>query len=145
MKKILILILTLLPLTLLGQNLKCCESKKEVESYLSGIWNRNNSNSEFLYEYKNGEEIKTEIKVFYEYTFEKGQGHLTKMMKTDKKKDYQILDDHPFVDIIKYENGFKLKFTDLFGNSTSELKFLDRNKMILITEGKEVEFTKITE
>ena len=129
MKKILILILTFLPLTLLGQHLKCCESKKEVETFLSGIWKINDSNSEFL----------------FKYTFENGQGHVTEMMKTDKKGEYLILDDHPFVDIIEYEQGFKLKFTDLSGNSTSELKYLNMNKMILVTDGKEVEFTKESE
>ncbi|TCI93046.1 hypothetical protein [Tenacibaculum sp. M341] len=145
MKKKLILILIFLPLILLGQDLKCCESKKDVESFLSGIWKPNESNSEFLYNYKNGEETKTEIKVFYKYTFEKGLGHLTEMMETDSKGEYQILDDHTFVDIIKDENEFKLKFIDLSGKSTSKLKYLDDNKMILITDSKEVEFIKLTE
>lgn len=145
MKKTLILILTFLPLILLGQHLKCCETKRDVKSFLSGIWKSNESNSEFLYNYKNGEEIKTEITVFYKYTFEKGQGHLTEIMKTDNKGEYQILDDHTFVDIIKDENGVKLKFIDLSGKSTSKLKYLDDNKMILIVDSKEVEFIKLTE
>ncbi len=145
MKKALILILTFLPLILLGQDLKCCESKRDVKSFLSGIWKPNESNSEFLYNYKNGEEIKTEIKVFYKYTFEKSQGHLTEMMETGNKSEYQILDDHTFVDIIKDENGFKLKFIDLSGKSTSKLKYLDNNKMILIIGNKEVGFIKLTE
>ena len=142
MKKILIVILTFLPLTLLGQHLKCCESEKEVELYLSGIWKQNDSNPEFLYEYKNGKEIKRKIETLYKYTFEKGQGHLTEMEQTENKSEYIIIDDHPFVDIIKYDQGFKLKFTHLYSSWTSELKCLNSDRMILVTNGKETEYVK---
>ncbi|MFY0602686.1 MAG: hypothetical protein JXQ93_01970 [Flavobacteriaceae bacterium] len=131
MKNILILILTFSPLISFGQHLKCCESIKEVETHLSGIWKLKDKDSDSQF--------------FYKYTFENGQGHVTEMKKRDKKGKYLILDDHPFVDIIKYETGFKLKFTYLSGNSISELKYLNSNKMILITDGKQVEFTKESE
>jgi len=124
MKKTLILILTFLPLTLLGQHLKCCESKKEVESYLSGKWKIKNSDS----------------KTIYHYWFEKQQGNLTEMERTEN--EYLIIDGHTFVDIIKYDQGFKLKFTSLYNNWTSELKYLNSNRMILVTDNKEVEYIK---
>lgn len=144
-EKKIILILIFLPLTLLGQHLKCCESKKEVETYLSGTWKQNDSKPDFLYKYKNDREIKTNVEIFYKYTFEKGQGHLMEMIRRDKKDGYQILDDHPFVEIIKYDQGFKLKFTDLSGSTISKLKYLNSNRMILVTNGKEVELIKESE
>ncbi len=65
---------------------------------LSGIWKlkTTDSHSEF----------------FYKYTFENRQGHFTEMIKTGKKGEYLIEEDHSFADIIKYEQGFKLKCTD---------------------------------
>ena len=129
MKKTLILILIFLPLTLLGQHLKCCETEKEVESYLSGKWKIKNSDSNTI----------------YHYWFEKGQGNLTEMEQTENEGEYMIIDDHPFVDIIKYDQGFKLKFTHLYSNWTSELKYLNSNKLILITDGRETEYYKIDE
>ena len=129
MTKNLILLLTFLPLTLFGQHLKCCESEKEVESYLSGKWKVKDSDS----------------KTIYHYWFEKGQGNLTEMEQTENEDQYLIIDDHPFVDIIKYDQGFKLKFTDLYDNWTSELRYLNSNRMILVTKEKEVEYIKESE
>ena len=129
MKRTLIFILTFLPLTLLGQHLKCCESEKEVESYLSGKWKIKNSDS----------------KTIYHYWFEKGQGNLTEMEQTENEDEYIIIDDHPFIDIINYDQGFKLKFTHLYSNWVSELKYLNSTKMILVTNGKETEYYKFNE
>ena len=67
------------------------------------------------------------------------------MKKTKKDGEYQTIDDHPFVNIIEYEQGFQLKFTDLTGESISELKYLNSEKMILLTDGKEVKFIKESE
>ncbi|MDY8135445.1 hypothetical protein [Aquimarina sp. 2201CG5-10] len=129
MKKNLVLILIFLPLTIIGQHLKCCESEKEVESYLSGIWKIKDSDS----------------KTCYKYWFEKGQGNLTEIELTENKGEYLIIDNHPFVDIIKYDMGFKLRFTNLAGNWISELKYLNSKKMILVTDKKEVEYIKVSE
>ena len=129
MKKTLILILTFLPLTLFGQNLKCCESEKEVETYISGFWKIKDSES----------------KIRYQYWFEQGKGNLTEVELTDDENEYIVVDDHPFVEIIKYDNGFKLKYTDLSGSFTSELKYLNSKKMILVTDGNEVEYCKTSE
>ena len=43
MKKILILFLTFLPLTSLGQDLECCKSVDEVGTHLNGYWKLKNS------------------------------------------------------------------------------------------------------
>ncbi len=87
----------------------------------------------------------SDSKIIYRYWFEEGQGNLTEMEQTENKDEYIIIDDHPFVDIIKYDQGFKLKFTHLYGNWTSELKYLNSNRMILVTDGKEVEYVKESE
>ena len=129
MKKILILILTFLPLTLLGQQLKCCESEKEVESYLSGKWKIKNSDS----------------KTVYHYWFENGKGNLEDFEAAENGEEIIVEDNHSFVEIIKYENGFKLKHTYLYGNWISELKYLNSKKLILLTDGKETEYYKIEE
>lgn len=129
MNKTLILILTFLPLTLFGQHLKCCDSEKEVESYISGFWKKKDSES----------------KIRYQYWFAKGKGNLTEVELTDDEGEFIVVDDHPFVEIIKYDNGFKLKYTDLSGSFISELKYLNSKKMILLTDGKEVEYHKTSE
>ncbi len=127
MTKTLILIFTFLPLTLFSQHLKCCETEKEVETYLSGKWKVKDSPS----------------KTVYHYWFENDKGNLEDFEPAEDGAEIIIEDNHSFVDIIKYENGFKLKHTYLYGNWVSELKYLNANKLILITDGKETEYYKI--
>jgi len=129
MKKTLILILTLLPLTLLGQHLKCCETEKEVETYLSGKWKINDSDSKFI----------------YHYWFEDGKGNVEDFEPAKYGVEMIIEDNHSFVEILKYDSGFKLKYIYLYGEYISELKYLNSNKLILITDGKETEYYKIAE
>lgn len=118
-----------LPLVILGQQLKCCESKKEVKLYLSGKWKIKNSDS----------------KTIYHFWFEKGQGNLTEIEQVKNENEYIIVDDHTFVDIIECKQVFKLKFTHLHSNYTSELKYLSSNRMILITDKIEIEYIKESE
>ena len=127
MKKILILVLPFLHLGLFGQNLKCCESEKEVESYLSGKWKVKDSDS----------------KTVYHYWFEDGKGNLEDYEPAENGGELIVEDDHSFVQIIKYENGFKLKHTYLYGNWIAELKYLNSNKLILISDGKKTEYCKV--
>ena len=129
MTKYLILLLTFIPLTLFGQHLKCCESKKEVESYLSGKWKVKGSDS----------------KTVYKYWFENGKGNLEDFEPAEKGIEKIVEDSHKFVEIIKYENGFKLKYIYLYGDWISELKYLNSNKLILITDGEETEYYKVSE
>jgi hypothetical protein len=126
MIKNLILLFTFLPLTLFGQHLKCCESEKEVESYLSGKWKEKNAESNTV----------------YEYWFEKGNGHLSEIEIAENGDELIELDIQPFAEIIKYDGGFKIKFTYPNESWISELKYLNSNKLILITDGKETEYYK---
>ncbi|MEM6719063.1 MAG: hypothetical protein AAF611_07110 [Bacteroidota bacterium] len=128
MKKILITIIIIAPLTLLGQHVKCCQSITEVESYLSGTW-RLASNPKFL----------------FKYTFENGTGYISEMYESDQKGEYLVIDDHPFVEVMQYEQGFKLKYIDLYHTSVVELKYLNAKKMILVTDEKEVIYIKVSE
>src|SRR5690606_22680300 len=121
MTKYLILLLTFLPLTLFGQHLKCCESEKEVESYLSGKWKVKNSDS----------------KTLYRHWFENGKGNLENFEPAENGEEVIVEDNHSFLEIIKYDNGFKFKYNCLYGDWISELKYLNSNKLILITDGKE--------
>ncbi len=126
MAKTLLLLLTFLPLTLLGQELKCCVSTEEAESYLSGIWKVKNKNS----------------KTLYKYSFEDGQGHWTEMESTENKDDYFIAEDHPFIYRITSDQGFKLKINHSYGHWIGEFKSLNSRKMLLVSNGKETEFIK---
>jgi len=126
MKKTLLLILAFLPLSLLGQELKCCESTKDIESYLTGVWKVKRSNSKTLYKYR----------------VNRGQGHWTEMEQTEKKGEYVITHEHPIVDIITYNQGFKLKIKYLYGHWTGDLKHLNARRMLVVSNGKETEFIK---
>ena len=115
------------PLLVFGQHLECCETKKDIETYLSGKWEIADSAS----------------KTIYQYWFEDGKGHLDDYEPAEKEGELLVEDSHVFVEIIKYDNGFKLKYTYLYGNWISELKYLNAKKLILLTDGKEVVYHKI--
>lgn len=124
MKKMLNLILILLPLISFGQHLKCCKSVNQVESYLNGNWI----------------EKKAEANTVYEFWFENGKGHLSEKEITENGDELIELEIQPYVEVIKYEGGFKIKFTYPYESWTSELKYLNSNKLILIRDGKETEY-----
>jgi hypothetical protein len=127
MHKLLILIITFLPLIVCGQQLKCCESTKEVKNYLRGRWEIQNSES----------------KTVYRYWFEDGQGNFENYEPSDNGKELITEDNHAFVNIIKGENGFKLKYTYLYGDWISEVNYLSEEKLILITNGTKMEYCKV--
>ncbi len=126
MAKTLLLLLTFLPVTLLGQQLKCCESTEEVESYVNGVWKVKNKNS----------------KTRYTYSFEDGQGQWTEMESTEKKDDDFIAEDQPFMYTIAAGQGFTLKINHSYGDWIGELKSLNSRKMIIVSNGKETKFIK---
>lgn len=111
---------------LIGQDLDCCKTKKEIENNISGYWKIKDSIS----------------KIRYNFWFEKGQGNLTILEPITNDDEYLVLDDHPFVDIIKNDIGFELKFTDLYENRLARIKYLDSVKMILLMDGKNIEYQK---
>ncbi|MGM0581230.1 MAG: hypothetical protein ACQETL_11155 [Bacteroidota bacterium] len=126
MIKALILIFTFSPLIGFGQHLKCCKSEKEVKTYLSGKWKIKNSDS----------------KTVHHYWFEEGKGNFEDYIPTENGEEVIIEDNHSFVEIVRNENGFNLKYTYLYGNWISELKYLNEKKLILITDGKKTEYYK---
>ena len=81
----------------------------------------------------------------YHYWFENGKGNLEDFEPAVNGEELIVEDNHSFVEIIKYENGFKLKYTYLYGDWISELKYLNSNKLILITDGKEKEYYKVSD
>ncbi len=127
MKNILVLILCFFSLTLLGQNLECCKTEKDVENYLSGKWKLKGSDS----------------KTIYRYWVEKGKVRLEYYKSDDKEKGIHRTDNDAFIGIIKYENGFKLDYTYPFDSVTAELKHLDSEKLIVVRDGEEREYYKI--
>ncbi|MEO6348900.1 MAG: hypothetical protein ABIO60_13420 [Aquaticitalea sp.] len=128
MKKILILILTFLPVTLLAQELKCCESIKEVETYLNGNWKDSAPNQQYRFEFNNGT---GKFKVF---TI-KENGTL------EKSETIQ-----PDIKILKTENGFEIEH-DFDGLKTyTGIKYLTSDKLIITRkDGAEKEYFKISE
>lgn len=126
MRKTLLLLLAFLPLALLGQELKCCESKEEVEDHLSGKWKMKNTGSNTV----------------FKYWFEKGQGHWTEMVPDEKKGEYVISNEYPFTYKLINDEGYTLKIDYAQGHWTGELKSLNSNKMLLVSNGKETEYIK---
>ena len=126
MKNVFAAMLFLTPIILLGQDLNCCKTKKEVENNISGYWKIKDSIS----------------KIRYNFWFEKGQGNLRILELINNDYEYLVLDDHPFVDIIKKDVGFDLKFTDLYENRLANVKYLDSVKMVLKMDGKNIEYRK---
>ena len=128
MIKPLIILLIISPLVLVGQQLKCCESDKQVENHLTGNWKKTDGDP----------------KIVYHYWFKDGQGNMERLQQPKKGVIDVIEDDnHSFVDVIKSDNGYKLEFTYPYGNHIAVLKYLSESKLILISDGKETEFYKV--
>ncbi|WP_417870954.1 hypothetical protein [Winogradskyella sp.] len=124
MKKILNIVLMVLPLVLSGQNLKCCKSVNQVESYLRGEWIEN----------------KVDSNTVYEFWFENGIGHLSEKEIAEYGDEVIELEIQPYVEVIKYEGGFKIKFIYPNESWTSELKYINSSKLVLIRDGEETEY-----
>ncbi len=130
MKKILILILPFLPITLLSQELKCCESIKEVETFLKGNWKKTDSEPdlEYRFELKNGTG-RLKVTVVHKY-------------KTLEKSE----DKQPNLKILKTEKRFEIEH-DFGGLKTYPgLKYLNSKKLIVTRkDGAEREYYKVLE
>ncbi|MBA6154500.1 hypothetical protein [Gelidibacter maritimus] len=130
MKKILILILCFFPLTILAQELKCCETINEAEAYLNGNWKKKNSepNQQYRFEFNNGT---GKFKVF----------NIKENGTLEKSKTEQ-----PDIKILKTDNGFEIEY-DYGGLKTyTRIKYLNSNKLIVMRkDGAEMEYYKISE
>ncbi len=129
MKKALLLVLSLLPLTVLGQSLKCCESVEDVEAYLSGTWRTKNAYS----------------KRVYTYWFDKGKGYWNEKERSEKRNEYFTSDDYPFNYTLSNGQVYSVNINYQYGNWIGDLKFLSAKKMVLVSNGKETEYSKETQ
>ncbi|WP_335966843.1 hypothetical protein [Galbibacter sp. PAP.153] len=130
MKKALILILPFLPLTLLGQELKCCKTEKDVETYLRGDWKKKDSDINRLYrnEFKNG---KGKFKVF--------------VINEDGTLN-PVEENVPEIRILKKSKGFEIENDFGVLKTITGIKYLDSNKLIVTRrDGAETEYYKITD
>jgi len=130
MNKILILILTFLPLTLLGQELKCCETIKEIETYLNGGWKKKDS----------------EPNRQYRFEFNDGIGKFRIFIIKENGTLEKSAENQPNIKILKTEKGFEIEH-DFGGLKTyAGIKYLNSNKLIITrSDGAEKEYYKIAE
>lgn len=129
-----LILLLLLPLILSCKNLKCCKNKNDVKNALNGFWKQkdidSNEINRYLFDSK------------YEY------GILYQSQYTDEKKlsiDGPTYISHTNIIVKKSFGFFKLKFVSLSGQVIFKIKYLDEQKLILKTKGKEIEYKKIIE
>ncbi|WP_379953308.1 hypothetical protein [Dokdonia sp. R78006] len=129
MKKFLILMLTFLPLTLLGQQLDCCKSVEEVGTNLNGYWKMKNSdkNEQLRFEFNDG------IGKFWRIKFNK------KNELIESKEMEQTLE------IFKTESGFELDWSNGNRLGTSRIKILNSTSLVFVRrDGKKTEHYRIT-
>lgn len=122
MRLIWILLLLLFPLSLIGQDLICCESVKKVETYLNGNWEKRDSDLNKLYQFK----------------FISGVGE-AKIFTIDSEGTLTLVENSKSViRVLKTENGFKLEY-DWEGLKTySRIVYLDSKRLTLTRrDGKE--------
>lgn len=115
MKKTLILLLTFLPLTILGQQLKCCKTDKEVELYLSGKWRLESKDKPLIYHYE----------------FKNGKGFLHIYSINKKNELKRVSELEPIITIIKNDSGFEIETRYKFGGISNQINYLDSKKLIV--------------
>ncbi|GBF22556.1 hypothetical protein C21_04751 [Arenibacter sp. NBRC 103722] len=129
MKTSFILLLTFFPLILIGQDLKCCETEKEIETYLNGNWKKKDADDkqQYLYEFNDGI---GKFKVF-------------------DIKENGILEraevNQPDIRILKKKTGFEIEH-DFGGLKTyTGIKYLDSTRLIVTRrDGAEKEYYKVS-
>ncbi len=130
MKKTLILLLILLPLALLGQDLECCKSKKDVEKYLSGNWKKKDS----------------DLKEFYQYKFDDTKGE-SKIFKINDDGTLSVIkNSESLIKISKTSKGYRIEHDRGKITTYSGIKYLDSIKLIVTRrDGKESILHKVLE
>ncbi len=130
MKKTLILLLTFLPLTLLAQELKCCESVKDIETYLNGNWKKKDSDLNKLYQYKFDNE-KRESRIF--------------TINNDGTLEL-ITNSESITKILRTEKGYKVEHNWGKLKTYEGIKYLDSTKLIVTRrDGKEAVMYRVSE
>lgn len=130
MKKTLFLFLIFLPMSLLAQQLECCESEKDVETYLNGKWIVKDS----------------DLKRQYSYRFNDGVGKF-QIYEVKEKEDLEdIKKNQPTLKIFKTKAGFEIEHDFGVLKTYSKIKSLDSIKLVIIRrDGSEKEYSKISE
>ena len=130
MKKTLILLLAFLPLTLIGQELKCCNSEKEIEIFLSGDWKKNDS----------------DLNRLYRFEFNNGTGKF-KVFVINEDGTLKLVEENlPDIKILKTKKGFEIALNFDGLKTYSGIKFLDSTKLIITRlDGAESEYYKIAD
>ena len=130
MKKILILILTFLPLTLLGQKLECCKSVEEVGNSINGYWKMKNSDK--------NEQLRFE--------FNDGIGKFWRNKFNEKNELVESKEIEQTLEIFKTDSGFELDWSNGNRLGTSRIKILNSTSLVFVRgDGKENEYYRITE
>jgi hypothetical protein len=128
MHNILILILIFFPLTLIGQELDCCRSIKEVENHINGYWKMKSSknNEQLRFEFNNGHGK------FWRYTYN-NKNELVKSKEIDQT-----------LEIFKNESGFEMDWSNGSRIGSSKIKVLNSKSLVFMRrDGKETEYSKI--
>ena len=130
MKQRLILIVAFLPFTLFGQQLVCCETKKDVETCLKGYWKEKDTGSNRQYRYE----------------FNNGTGQFKVFTVNDDGALEPSEDNQPDIRILKTKKGFKIEH-DFGGIKTyTTIKYLDSNTLIVARrDGTEKTYYRVTE
>jgi hypothetical protein len=130
MKKTLFLILTFLPLNLIGQELNCCKSKKEIEVFLNGDWKKKDSDPNYLYRFE----------------FNNGTGKF-KVFVIDEEGTLMLVEKNlPDIKILKTKKGFEIEHNFSGVKTYSEIKYLDSSKLIVTRrDGAEKEYYRVAE
>ena len=128
MKKTLILILTFLPLTLLGQQLECCKSVEEVGNEINGYWKMKSpdKNEQLQFEFNNG------IGKFWRYKF------------NDKNELIETKEINQKLEIFETKSGFEMDWSNGKRIGTSKIKTLNSTSLVFVRrDGKETEYSRI--
>lgn len=118
MTKTLTFLLIFLPLILLGQELKCCETEKEVEELLAGKWKTEQNDKIYIHEY----EFNNGKGTFLIYEINK---------KNERKRDPALV---PIIKVIKGKSGFEIENRYKFGVLYVAIKYLDSKKLVIIDD-----------
>lgn len=130
MKKILILLLTIFPLTLLGQQLECCKSVEEVGNQINGYWKMKSpdKNEQLRFEFISG------IGKFWRYKFNE-KNTLIETKEIDQK-----------LEIFETKSGFEMDWSNGNRIGTSKIKVLNTTTLVFVRrDGKETEYYQIEE
>jgi DUF2075 family protein len=132
MKIKLLLLLLLINLSGFAQHYKACKTTEEVKKKLEGYWIIKESDSSKVYEYS----FKDTIGFVCSYNKEAFKNHI-------KAERITVNSSNTVIVVKKGLFGFRFYFVSLSGTKKAKLKYIDDTKMILKSDGKTIEYTKL--